>query len=333
MKALKTILNVFGIIFAVILSIALLATLIVAPVISAGTNFITPKSIQDVITSIDYEEIITETAPEISETIENVGLPTEMLTEVLDSDATEDLIEIYVGGIKAVVAGDENYEGLTAESIINIANENIDELADIAIKHLPDDKLAAMGSTEVVKEQISNVIISEVEKGADKIATALPDVKEMVEQNADKETLETIRYILNGTVSIVLWVTVVILSLLVFGCRWPRFKGFMWLGVVYFLATITSFTIGGLVKGALFTAFVAENFIASQILSPALSVIVGHINLIGFIFLGITALLIAAFVVGRVYLSKRKVEVIEGEVPADSIFEEQLPENVTETEN
>ncbi|MBR5451754.1 MAG: hypothetical protein IKV36_02030 [Clostridia bacterium] len=306
MKALKIIGNIFGILFSIILSIVLLAVIIVSPVFTAASDLVKPETIHTVIKNIDYEKFLVDNGIDVENSMSEYGIPADAISNIMETEAVGSVVELYVKEVEAALAGDMDASYLNADAIKQIANENIDDLVNIAFQFIPEEQIPQDVPIETVKEDVKTGITEYVNTNAEEIVSYLPDVKEVIVQSVDTQVIETIRYVQNGTLTAAVWITIAVLSLLIYGCRWPRFKGFMWLGVVNLLGTAVTFALGSVLTGPLLEEILASAPEANVIAVPAIGVVQESIIKVGIILSVLTVLFIAAFIVGRVFLAKRK---------------------------
>ena len=305
MKALKVIGNIFGVLFAVILSLVLLVTLIVSPVVTAASDFVKPETIRKIVTTVDYETILVDNGIDLGASMEDFGIPTEAVTEIMKTDAVGDVVELYVKEIEAAFAGsDESY--ITADAIKQIANENLSDLVDIIFDFIPEEDIPEDVTLEEMKTEVETVFTEYIDTNAEEIVSFLPDVKEIIVETVDTQVIEVVNYVQNGTFTAAIWGLIAVLSLAIFGCRWPRFKGFMWLGVVFFLATVCTFALSAALDSVLVELVISMIPGFEGVVAPAMSVVAASIVKVGIILAVLTVLFIAAFVVGRVFLKKKK---------------------------
>ncbi len=332
MKTLKILGNVFGIVLAVILSVALLAMLIVSPVVSAASNLTRPETIQKIISNIDYAKLFASNSEGIEAAMSEYGVPVGAINEIMQTEAVGDVIELYVKEFDASLNGDvQKY--LTPDAIKEIAGNNIDALSDIAFKFVPEEEIPNNIPVEEVKEEIKSGIIKNVDDNAEKIVSLLPDTKELLGENTNTQVVETVKYVRNGAFTTALWVAVAILSLLIYGCRWPRFKGFMWLGVDFLIGTAATLLLGAFLNGFLLDMIIGLIPFSADIIAPTISAVADEIINIGIVLAVLTAVSISAFIVARVISAKvsqqeEKVlayqNVINGEEAKDEADAEEL---------
>lgn len=302
MKATKTILNVLGIILASILSIILIALLIAAPFVSAASSFVKPNTIKSVITNIFNEQVFPEDDLDIEQGMEDFGVPKEIFGEIMDSKAVDDFLKIYTEDLSLALNGKATEKSLTPEALITIANENIDELADIFIKIVPEEEFEDK-SEEQIKQKVKTELLSEVEQNAENIIDALPDMSEVVTEVADEQTLKVIKNVQNGTYTLIVWLVILGIALIIYGCRFVKQEGFIWLGVNFSLSFIITLGMGIMLSGKMVDTLKEIMDIDTIFVTPIISAVSKHIILISIIFLVLALLSIGAFIL---FYRKRK---------------------------
>lgn len=320
MKVVKIIGNIFGIFFAILLSFVLFAMLIATPIVSTATNLITPNTINQVISEIDVETLLQDALPEESES----GIPKEVITQFIKTDAAKEIITLYTEEVSATFKG-ESTDGISAEAINQIFNENIDELVDILYPYVPKEE-------QISKEDLKLTLSQNLEASANDITQMLPDVKELINQE-NNEIMQAATIVFSGLILKVCIFACVLLSLLIYALRFPRFKGFMWLGVVYLLATLVVLAIGiagSSVSSA--SALLLESIPAEMlgIVTPIISVIFAKVTICGLVLLALTVLFITTFVLCRIFIvNKNKTKKAMEDDLAKEV-EEAQPASVTE---
>ena len=216
------VLNVFGIIFAWILSIALVITLFVAPVTLSALSNVKPEKIVDTMSEMD-----------VSDSFLEIETEDEQLKELLSTDTVQELYETYVGGLSGIFEEEPVQNMLTEEKINEIIHNNIDELYQIYIEMEPD---AATIPVEEAKQKAEEVF----SEGVSELVTKLPSTEEL-RQNIMTENpqMDMIKDLLAGadTIKLSYVAGIVVLCVLIFVCRLHGFRGFRWLSVDLFVAT------------------------------------------------------------------------------------------------
>jgi hypothetical protein len=109
MNAIKTILNVLGVLLSVPVALLLAAWLLLAPVMNSAASWVRPDTIKQIVRSIDYDAIMEDHEDGLPQQEELKKLKQKMKD---DQDARR----------KAAIAVDEK-EGVLRESIANLMGE------------------------------------------------------------------------------------------------------------------------------------------------------------------------------------------------------------------
>lgn len=223
----KKILNVLGIIASIFLSIVLVAILMVTPATFSATSLLNGNNIAKIVKSVDYEEIIES---QTEDTLES-----KMLVELLESDMFEEIIDVYSKDVSAVLLGKNTEIKFNEEFMEDWMEDNVDELVDLFEEAGTFEDKSSSEIREQVKENIDEV--------AEQIAKEIPTAKELkrqlVRENDElKEIFEVLENLNSLKVTII--GVIVVLSGLIFVCRLFDFRGFKWLYIDLFIATVFS---------------------------------------------------------------------------------------------
>ena len=222
----KKVLNVFGIIFAWILSIALVLSLIVSPIILSALSLLSPKTLANAVTNIDMSSLV---APEVGgEGSEDGGM-----AALLSTNAAKELFQLYATDITNSLSGKNAESKFTVEALQKVVEENIDEL--IAVMR----EMEAV-PTDASDEEIKTAIKTGITENMDEIMENLPDPKELTEQvSAENPELQVAFDIIGRAQTIKFTVIgeIILISVLIFVCRLFDFKGVRWLSVDLFIAS------------------------------------------------------------------------------------------------
>lgn len=257
------VLNVFGIILAWILSIAMVIMLVAAPVALSALSVLDPETILEAVgqgmvkeeepaasdARVGYsleklsaerdllnEDITTDDVlGGVMDSVEDIiggELDEEMLKGILSSDMAKELVEAYISDVTNAVTGGSGETKFTPELIAQVVEDNLDEVLDVVLEagqELPEDQ----------KEQIKGEIQKEVKENAQKIAQeiikAVPAPEEILESNEAVKSLVALLARRNQIKWMIVGIIVAI-SLLIFGLRYPRFRGLRWLSANLFTA-------------------------------------------------------------------------------------------------
>ncbi len=306
MKALKVILNVFGIFFAVIFSIALTLVLLAAPIVSSASSFLQTETMHNVMKEIDYQEIIMSNA-DVSATLAEQGLDAETVEAIVASEAVAEVMDLYLEDIFAAIEEKTGEKNLTSEAIKTIAYEHMDEIVEIA----KDYKDPAETVTDAeIRSQISQV----VEEYAEEVVELFPAATDLglVENDTMTEdeviATEVVKNLKSGSAVLFMVLVAVVLSVFIVLCRIKRLKGFLWLGVVFSQAAFFAFVAAGVMGSSGLTQLIpAEGFIVNLI-DSVFSVLSGQLLVKGILLLAIGLLSTAIFVVGRILWGRTKTK-------------------------
>ena len=337
MKALKFIGNFFGVILSIVLSLILVVLLIAMPILSAASSLVQPETITDLV--LDYVEVI-KSNPDIQAGLAETGITAEQVGKVLESDFVEDLIEVYVEDVFSVIDG--NSPKLNVETLREIANDNMDELVELfkdiapnldmeeipvtdediqaAIHQIVDELGAEIIASLPTPEDLGIIPSGKAAAGSSSAATSLeatePTTESLpeligdgpVEEPVDDTAtlLQVVRKLHDGTIMMTLIAVVAVISLLIALFRWPRFKGFMWLGVDYAIAAGVSFLLAPAVETLLVLFEIDEEY--QSMLAPITNNIASNVTKVAVIEAVLAVLFIAIFVAGRILLKKFKAK-------------------------
>lgn len=254
-------LNAFGILVALLLSIGLVVMLIAAPLMLSTLSVLEPKNIVDVmvkglteemesaaaepqkaytfekLSKSSKEKSLTESIMDVleQEGLKEIGgqkIDEEVVAKVLASDAMVDIFEAYAEDVANALIGESGKKQFTAKNVKKIVHDNLDEIVEAV-----EDAGIKMSKSE--RAEAKEKIDSAVKKNADKFVNTLPDPEEIGEVVINDEDLSEIvgeflaqRAMLKTTIV----VTVIVMSVLIFFLRYPGFRGLRWLSTDLFIA-------------------------------------------------------------------------------------------------
>lgn len=256
-------LNVFAIILAWILSIAMVVMLIAAPLALSALSLLDTDNIVEIVSqtlldsnksaaaqeefSVQNLSAETEVATEDTPAAENAAgsinmdglqgllgddVSEEMLNKVLSSDALSELLGAYTKDITNAFAGKNAEKEFTPEFLVKVVNENLDEIVEIVAE-------SGTPLTDEQKQKFKNQLQTTVEEKAEEIVASLPAAEEIkesiVKENEDIELAFTILARKNEIKGTIVGIIVVI-SALIFGLRYPGLRGMRWLSTNLFTA-------------------------------------------------------------------------------------------------
>lgn len=298
MKAFKFILNFFGILLAIILSIITLGTLIITPIISSASSFLQTDTLHKMISDINlsdmFESYITEAAPDSWD-----DLDVEFIDEFMSSELAKDIIDLYLNNLLGIVEQDR-IDSINQEHIDMLLNKHMPEMISIIRPRIPAE-------LPVTDAEITQYATSALTPILVELVALLPTLEDL---ELDSTTISILHMLHNGTLLRYTIYAVLILSLLIVLCRFPRFKGFGWLSVAYLLATLILFLLGQNAQNII-SALLSEEFLekADFLLQPLLNLFRSN-----FLFVARNTLIVAVtcllvFILGRKLSSLRKPSV------------------------
>ena len=250
-------LNVFGIIFAWILSIALVVMLVAAPLALSALSLLDTENIVEMVSSAILDnnksaaaqekvvlqnlsaetEMATEEKPEnaagdILQGLLGDDVSEEMLNKVLTSDAMTELLGAYTEDFANAIVGKNKEKEFTPELLVEVVQENLDEIVEIV-------EASGTPLTDEEKQQLKSQIGTAVEDKAEEIVAAMPAPEELkeslVDGNKEMELAFTILAKKNQIKGTIVGI-IVVLSVLIFALRYPGLRGMRWLSTDLFTA-------------------------------------------------------------------------------------------------
>lgn len=256
----KKVLNIFGIIFAWLLSITLVILLFVAPMLMSTMSTITPKNLVHTVQNIALPEFISALGDDV------IDPENQQLAALLATDAAQELYETYIASVLGVLDSDLPQEALTEEKLQDIVHRHIDELYTVFLSEYPE--LANFSEAEA-KQQLEAALVA----GFHELTANLPSGETLKQELAADPTMETVLDALMeiDVLKLSFVLTIVILSGLIFVCRLFGFRGFRWLSVDLFVAS----GISGLICVGLTMGSTAVGVLAIE--SPVVGLLAGKL--------------------------------------------------------
>ena len=232
MKACKIILNIFGVLLAILFSIITFVTLIISPIISSASSLLQAdtlhKMISDMNLSDSFESYLTEAAPDSWNNLD-VGF----LDEFMDSELVKDIIDLHLNNLLGIVEQDR-IDSINQEQIDILLNKHMPEMITILRPRIPAE-------LPVTDAEITRYATSALTPILEELVDLLPSLEDL---GLDSTTISLLHMLHDGSLLRYTICATFCLSLLIVLCRFPRFKGFAWLTVVYLLATLVLFLLG-----------------------------------------------------------------------------------------
>ena len=297
--------NILTAFVASLLSILLILSLLVASLYNVTIHSVSAKSISkmlrttivEMVESVDFEEIILNNET-VKENVEELNISTEAVGELLQSEAANEVINLLSEDAANLLTGKGDETLLTAEALIGIVKEHADDLADIAVE-MTDEPLD--------KEELKTQIVETIERDADELTQALPNVQTIRKELVKEVPIDEINALLNPTWLWAAYGVCLLLAGLIYACRWYRFGGFCWLG-------IDSLLVGGLLGAVVFAIRVIESGSIIALPENIEGILLGLIDhlrrsvqLHMWIWLGAAVVLITGYILLQTLVVKKKL--------------------------
>ena len=201
-----------------------------------------------------------------------------------------------------LVTGETTKSGMSAQKLKEIFEENSAEVAKIVRD--TDPSLATKTDEEILGE-----IKTEIDKNYERIENMLPpaeDIVDALEEIADVDGVsvrETVSFIRNSLLPLFIAV-VAMLSVAILIGKFYRFKGFLWLGIVYMFTAVILLTVSSSLGQTLATAMPES----SAFISIADSFISSVAEKYGAAYALIAVALIVVYIILRLTVVKKKIQ-------------------------
>lgn len=290
MDVFKKVLNVFGIILGVIFSFALIASLIVAPVLSGATIFFKTENLKKMVNEIDFATIVADSMGGMSEE------DAEMMDILFEEGIMDELMVLYVEDLFAALDGGSTTKKLTAETVLDIFEKHMDVFVDMTKAQMDEEMLQY-----ITDQDIEDILLDTLPEEAESIVLSVPSLQDM---GLDADTLHVIGMFRDGLVATVGILLISVFAVIVLLCQVPRFKSFMWLGVDFILGGGLTLVIAMGFELLLKTAMSAIPF-GNEIIDPMVEIFAGSMKKGAVIELVLAVVFIVIFIVGRMALKKK----------------------------
>lgn len=291
MKERNSALNVIGIIFAVVLSLILIPTLILTPVLRGLSALAAPEFLQGVATEV-VEEIdfgaLYANDPEMTQSLVDSGLSPEAARALMDSQFVQEALQLAGRDLAQVLQGTFTTSALTDEELLRLAREHRDEL--IGILRLLEPEAAALSDEEM--GAVVDTMVSEQMVG---MAAEMNEVMFTLQDTMYGEG-SIVPVLMSSTLIWVMAGITFVLAGLVYLCRLRNQEGLLWLGIDSALAALPVLGIAVSLKGAQISQLLAQEAVPPSVFDPFLRRF-GNATLVGgVVLLALAVVLIALFV-------------------------------------
>lgn len=353
--------NIFGVISAWILSLAMVVMLTAAPLALSAMSMLDPETIAEAINEVitkddsasaepqndygiaqlaskkDKEESVADKILEAvdMQSIERIvggKIDKDVIEEILDSDAVEELVDAYAVDVINTVVGNSKKAVFTSDKLVEVVEKNLDEIVEIIEE---SQKGLSAGQKRELKAEIESVI----HRKADDIVKTVPAPEEIRDAVVSGELMESVMDFLakKNTAKLILVGAIILVSLLIFLVRMPGFKGLRWLstnlftaggfniGICIFLSVGATAVLGAM-DGLEGLGVAADGVVGSMIAAFTKGVIVRTV----IIFVAAVALL-AAYILLKIFYRKKNTKKAEPVVVAEPVMAPVAPAPVAAT--
>ena len=292
MNAIKSILNVLGILAAIPVALFLALWLVCVPPAASVEDWVQPDTIKQFIRSIDYEAILEDTETE-----------DEFLMQVMKTEAVTGVMDLFVEDLFAQFEGASVGSICTEQAVRDCVEAHMDELISVFRNYMTGEEyvdIEAMTDEELAKH-IRDSLYPEIPD----LLGNLPKAEDLcAEMGTDLQTAQiTVQMLRNGTMTKVVIGLAVVLTLVLFVLRLYRLRGFIWLSVVYFLNAGLALLLGQSVNLAIMEMPAAE----LAMMKPLMDSMTDKLTTGGIIYAVVAVVCVVAAVLYHNYLVNRSM--------------------------
>ncbi len=323
-KALRVLGTIGGVLFSIVLIFALIGSLL----FSVSTVLVEPETIVTVVKEVNLaEQVLSDES--VKQALEQEGIHTEMITELLDSPFFVDTVEVYTDEVVAAMKGEIPEVTLTEDVVRQFADEHMDSLLTLAKKHIPE-------SADLTDGQIKGAIDNLVNEYGSTLVEALPTGQQVQEMLVETEIYKPVQLLVSTTVPIVLFSIIGVLAVIIFVCLLHKFRGLLCLGIdALIVAAILLAPYLVLTNAELINSLLADS---ASLAAPLIAVFTTRLGVYLIVLTIVGVLFIAGYITYTVLAKKKAVAAaavedaaVEGEV-VESELAQPLPETVETTE-
>ncbi len=218
-------LDIICIIFSVLLSIALVPSVICTVIAGTVTDVVQPETVTEMITDVDYSALITENV-DMTQLAGEMDIPEEKVQEIMESDLVKDIVAEYAEGMSGALTG--NIDNITVDDIMEIVNNNKAEIVDFV-------KENAQG--EIDEATIEQELDAVLQENVEELVYNMPQPADLVEEMPPEATM-AFEVLNSGIILKVFLGVTIVLALLIFVMRLWNFAGFLWLSINGFVSSV-----------------------------------------------------------------------------------------------
>ena len=294
----KKVLNGFGIILAVLFSLALIPMLIVTPVWEGVSALLEPEFLEQAVSEVVEE--LQETDFQIdASNITGEGIDPALAQAIANSAALREIAPLLGQDVCLIAQGKFVSTALTAETLQRIGSAHRQELAEIFA-------LLAQSEGQVLSADEAGLVVDQLLADAAGLEAELTGLFLDMQTELQTEYGPVLALLSGPIVTTALLIAALVLAFLIFLCRWPHQEGFLWLGIDAALAALPVLGIAVSIKGTQFSQALSQGMGVPNIFAPVLRQAGNAMLIGGAVLLAVAVLLIAAFILLRDRRLKRE---------------------------
>ena len=183
-----------------------------------------------------FQVLMTSGLLDVDTLLEEIGIPAdtpidteEIMKKLAKSEAAKELIATYTEDVLNAATGVDNVPGLTADTVLDILQPHMEEIANIVKDSIPED-------VEIDSEKLESAINKAASTVLPSLVDALPSAENMANTIIDQENpavvaiMDGLKFVRSGYLRLAAIGVAVVLSLLIFLLRLPGFSGLRWVG-------------------------------------------------------------------------------------------------------
>lgn len=296
LKPRNTAANVITAIVAALLSILLVILLFGTALLGTVNSMLTPeglgKVVNDALQNVDFEQVIIDSAGDMDIAEEDLK-EAQIINRLLKTDAAEEIIDLFAAEIAANLNRDEG-NLLNDRSVRKIVHEHADEIVDILYDIDPSI------DRETIREEMLNYVTENAE-------VLITDMKNSVTESigSTQEMTQMLDVVRVGFISLL--VVCILLAGGIYGCRYYRFGGFLWVGIDTAIAGVMTLCTALAFKSNLLSSLVDMGD-SAVVVAAATTGIGGHFMRTALLMMGLGVLLIGLFILLKYTVVNPKVK-------------------------
>ncbi len=222
MNAIKTILNVLGVLLAMPVALLLAVWLLVAPVLNSAAAWVQPDTVKQIIRDIDYDAILEDATAE-----------TPQLEAFMKTETVAELVEMYMEDLFAQFEGEAVGTVFHEQAVRDTIENHMDELLPIFREVMKEEAEGMIDPDDISDADVRKLINDLLDEELPGLLADVPTAESL--ELTDPTIRMGIQLLRSYRLALAVVLVTVVLSVLLFLFRVYRLRGFIWLAVVYFI--------------------------------------------------------------------------------------------------